>query len=181
MDSRRYRLVPALVGILVLGSVAEAAEKPASQEWRTCAGEVKASPSDLVIKSCTAVIQSSRESKARLAVAYYYRATAYRVEGRTERAIQDYDHAIELDPKYASAYNDRGTIYFQKAQPNRAIQNFDHAIMLDSKLASAFNNRANAYVRKRELERAIQDYDEAIRLDPKYAFAYNNRGHAHWR
>src|SRR5215813_3474842 len=133
MDSRRYRLVPGLVGILaVLASLAEAAEKPASPEWRTCAGEVKSSPSDLVIKSCTSVIQSSGESKARLAVAYYYRATAYRIEGRTERAIQDYDHAIELDPKYASAYNDRGTIYFQKAQPNRAIQNFDHAIMLDS-------------------------------------------------
>src|SRR5262250_392558 len=135
MDSRRYRLVPTLVGILVLGSVAEAAEKPASQEWRTCAGEVKASPSDLVIKSCTDVIQSGRESKPRLAVAYYYRATAYRVEGRTERAIQDFDQAIKLDPKRATSFDNRANAYVLNGELQRAIQDYDEAIRLDPKYA----------------------------------------------
>src|SRR5262245_21639624 len=129
MDSRRYRFVPGLAAShAVRAGPVGAAQTPPSQEWRTCAGEIKGSPADLVIKSCTAVIQSSRESKARLAVAHYYRATAYRIEGRTERAIQDYDQSIELDPKYVATYNDRGTLYMQKAQPNRAIQDFEQAI-----------------------------------------------------
>ena len=90
-----------------------AADAPTSQEWRVCTGD--GSSSDLVIKSCSVVIQAGRETKARLAIAHYHRATAYRMEGRTDRAIQDYDQAIELDPKYAIAFNDRGTAYSQKA------------------------------------------------------------------
>jgi tetratricopeptide (TPR) repeat protein len=153
--------------LAVVASPAKAANGPTSQDWRVCTGEPSAAP-DLVIRSCTAVIRSRQETKAKLAMAHYHRATAYRVEGYTDRAIQEYDQAIELDPGYVSAYNDRGTAYTQKAQPNRAIENFNQAIRLDPKLASAFNNRGTAYAIKGELEKAIQDYDQAIRLEPKY-------------
>ena len=157
-----FGLLAALVGGVF---PAQAADAPGSQEWRVCTGD--GSTSEAVIKNCSVVIQAGREPKARLAVAHYHRATAYRMEGRTDRAIQDYDQAIELDPKYAIAFNDRGTAYSQKAQPNRAIQNFDQAIRLDPQMASAFNNRGNAHTLKGDLERAIQDSDQALRLQPK--------------
>src|SRR5580765_5800133 len=145
-----FSLLTAVAGVPIS---ALAADAPPSNEWRVCTAD--GSTSDLVIKSCSTVIQAGREARARLAIAHYHRATAYRMEGRTDRAIQDYDQAIELDPKYAIAFNDRGTAYSQKAQPNRAIQSFDQAIRLDPKMASAFNNRGVAHAFKGDLERAI--------------------------
>ena len=105
MKSELYAVVCGLSAALAaVASAALAASSPTSQEWRVCTGEAPVA-SDLVIKSCTAVIQSNRETKAKLAIAHYHRATAYRIEGHTDRAIQDYDRAIELDSKFAGAYN----------------------------------------------------------------------------
>ena len=168
--------VLASVGAAALA--ASTAEAQFLQEWRWCAGQDGASP-ELAVKGCTAVIQSGRETKANLAVAHYNRGTAYRLEGWSDRAIQDYDQAIRLEPTYAVAYNDRGTAYSRKAQPNRAIQDFDQAIRLDPNYALAYNNRGNAYSSKGDLDRAIQDYGQAIRLDSKLSFVFGNRGLAY--
>jgi len=69
MKSKPYALVCSLLAALaVVTSPAPAANGPTSQEWRVCTGEAAAA-SDRVIKSCTAVIQSNRETKAKLALA----------------------------------------------------------------------------------------------------------------
>ncbi len=99
--------------------------------------------------------------------------------GEYERAIQDLDEAIRLDPQYAFAYNNRGIAYRLLGQYNRAIQDYDEAIRLDPQYADAYYNRGVAYYNLGQYERAIQDWDEAIRLDPQYALAYNNRGIAY--
>ena len=176
---RRPLLAFGVLSFLALAALPVAAAGPElTQEWRRCRGDEVRS-SEVAIQSCTAIIRSGREKGARLAAAYYSRATAHRVDGWYDRAIEDYDQAIRLDPKHAIAYNDRGTAYSSRAQPNRAIQDFDQAIRLNPKLASAFNNRGNAYSSRGELDRAIQDYDHALKLEPKYAFAFNNRGNAY--
>src|SRR6266851_5797070 len=170
-------LVFGVLGYLALAAL-PAAGAELSQEWRRCRGDEVRS-SEVAIQSCTAIIKSGREKGAKLATAYYSRATARRVEGWYDRAIEDYDQAIRLDPKHAIAYNDRGTAFSHKALPNRAIQDFDQAVRLDPKYAFAFNNRGNAYRAKGELDRAIRDFDEAIRVQPTYALAFNNRGNAY--
>ena len=122
-----------------------------SKEWRWCTGKDNASI-DLVIRSCTSVIRSGREPAEHLATAFYNRATAHRIQGWYDRAIQDYDEAIRLDPEYALAYNDRGTAYSRKAQPRRAIQDYDKAIRLDPGMTFAYSNRGNAHSSRGELD-----------------------------
>jgi tetratricopeptide (TPR) repeat protein len=61
-----------------------------------------------VISGCTTVIQSGRENTENLAVAFNNRGNAYSDKGDLERAIQDYDQAIRLNPQYATAFNNRG-------------------------------------------------------------------------
>ncbi len=42
-----------------------------------------------------------------------------------DRAMEDYDKAIELDPKLAMAYNNRGMIFLPGERSARAIEEFD--------------------------------------------------------
>ena len=64
-------------------------------------------------------------------MAYNNRGAAYYYLGQYQRAIEDYDKAIQLDPDYATAYYNRGGSYSDLAQYQRAIEGFDKAIQLD--------------------------------------------------
>ena len=93
-----------------------------------------------------------------------------------DRAIQNYDEAIRLDPRSADAFAGRGSAYLLKGDYDSAILDYNEAIRLNPKSASAFNGRGASYFAKGDYDRAIQDYNEAIRLDPKTPRALLNRG-----
>jgi lipoprotein NlpI len=136
---------------------------------------------DLSISGCMAMIQSGHETQQDLAKDFSNRGTAYGRKGQLDRAIEDFDWAIRLNPNYAEAFNYRGANYARKGQLDRAIGDFDKAIRLNPNYAQAFNNRGTAYRRKGQLDRAIEDLDQAIRLNPNYAQAFYNRGTAYNR
>src|SRR5205085_9766607 len=48
------------------------------------------------------------------AQAYYNRGRYYADRKDDERALKDYDLAIELDPSYANSYNARGNLYYDR-------------------------------------------------------------------
>jgi tetratricopeptide (TPR) repeat protein len=128
--------------------------------------------------------EAFRESKAsnpKSAQAYNDRGLTYRRKGEYDKAIADYDKAIQLNPKFAMAYSNRGTAYRQKHNYDKAIADCDQAIRLDPAFVAAYNNRGLTYGNKGDYDKAIADYDEAIRLDPKFALAYHNRGYAYMR
>jgi lipoprotein NlpI len=117
--------------------------------------------------------------RANEAVAFYNRGNAYEAKAQYDRAIEDFDQAIRLDPRYAPAFYNRGNAYQANAEYDRAIEDYDQAIRLNPKYTFAFYNRGNAYAAKAQYDHAIEDYDQAIRLDPKYAFAFITRGNAY--
>jgi tetratricopeptide (TPR) repeat protein len=87
---------------------------------------VLAGPSpDVVIGACTAIIQSGQESTEDLARAFSNRGDAYNNKREYDRAIQEIDQAISLDPNLAPAFNHRGLAYAAKREYDRAIQDFD--------------------------------------------------------
>ena len=65
-----------------------------------------------------------------------------------DRAIQDYDQAIRLNPNYASAFNNRGLAYVNKGDNDRAIQDYDQAIKLNPNDTVAIKNRADAVAKR---------------------------------
>ena len=52
---------------------------------------------------------------------------AYKALGQHERAIQDYDEAIILDPEYAKVYYLRGLSYNMLGKSEEAEQNLQKA------------------------------------------------------
>ena len=98
------------------------------------------------------------------------RGTAYRGKGDYDRAIADYNHAIEPRPKDADAYNGRGLVYRRKGDSNRALADYSQAISLDPKNAYGYRNRGRANLYSGALPKALADFNQANALDPKDAY-----------
>ncbi len=109
-------------------------------------------------------------------------AFAYERLGEYQRALEQYDAVILLEPNHASSLHNRGEMRRRLGQNQAAIDDFTAAIRLGvPQAALTFNNRGAAYIALAQPDRAIRDFDDAIGLDPKLAMAYSNRGIAYTR
>jgi tetratricopeptide (TPR) repeat protein len=96
--------------------------------------------------------------------------------GRYEEAIQCYDKAIELDPRWAGAWIGKANSLNNLGRYEEAIHWCDKAIEVEPRYTFAWNNKGNALNSLGRYEEAIQCYDKAIELDPQLAMAWNNKG-----
>ena len=92
------------------------------------------------------------------------------------QAVDHFNRAIQIAPKYAPAYHGRGVAYFHQGEWDRAIADFTQAIQLDATDARSRYDRGVAYSRVEDYDRALTDFGDAIRLKPGYARAYRARG-----
>lgn len=96
-----------------------------------------------------------------------------------DRAIADYDTAIQLKPDYAEAYNDRGFACYLKGNAERAIADYTRAIELRPNYPKAYNSRGVVYMAHGYgRAKAVADFDRAIALKPDFRYAYINRANA---
>jgi lipoprotein NlpI len=86
--------------------------------------------------------------------------------GNYERAIQDYDQAIRLNPSSALAYNNRGRANHLKEDYAQAISDYGAAINLDPDYPLAFYNRGLARFDQGLYIAAVPDFVRAVQLDP---------------
>jgi tetratricopeptide (TPR) repeat protein len=121
--------------------------------------------------------------------AYIMRGNHYKRKGDYDRAISDYDQALQLDPKITFAwvkistaymfvplaYVGRGDAYRGKGDFDRAISDYDQALQLDPKDARAYSGRGDAYEAKNDTDHAIADFDQALKLDPLLVDAQSGR------
>ena len=98
--------------------------------------------------------------------------------GQLERAIQDLDEAIRLDPQLAMSYANRGLAYGNLGQYQQAIQDYSEAIRLDPQ-PSLYYNRGTAYFHLGQHQRVIKDLDKVISQARGFAEAYAVRALAY--
>ena len=108
--------------------------------------------------------------------AYCNRGAVYSKKDEHDRAIEDYNKAIELDINNINAYRNRGSAYRKKDEYDQTIEDFNKAIGLDTSNAAAYLNRGSAYRKKDEYDRAIEDFNKAIGLDTSNVDGYLSRG-----
>jgi lipoprotein NlpI len=98
-------------------------------------------------------------------------------KGDLNAALEAFNDAIKIDPKYAPAYFNRGFAYALQKNQDEAISNYDQAIQLDPKYKEAYYQRGSLNGEKGNLDAALNDFSEVIKLDPNYAPAHYNLGH----
>jgi protein O-mannosyl-transferase len=104
---------------------------------------------------------------------------AYAAQGQFDRAIAEYQTALQLKPDYATAHYNVGIAYASQGQFDRAITEYQTALRLSSDFAEVHNNLGFAYASQNQFDRAIAEYQSALRLKPDYAMAHYNLGIAY--
>ena len=129
---------------------------------------------DDAIEYYTEVIRLDPPDFSIVSTAHYNRGAAYSKKGEIERAIEDWDQTIRLNPESAAAYNNRGYAYRQKGDFERAIENYDRAIQIKSDNVLFYNNRAIALLHLKEWEKAKLDLTTAKNMGEDIIALFRN-------
>lgn len=117
--------------------------------------------------------------KEKLRSAYYHTRGAARDSlGEYNKAIEDFNESIRLNPKRALLYRDRGLTKDAIKQYEGALKDFQKAIELKPKEFINYYHRGVTKNRIGHYEEAIEDLNTAIQLDQTNANAYYQRGFA---
>ena len=157
-----------------LGMAAALAQTDSSFD-RTCYGT--GSP-DQTIKACSSIIAGGLVQREDLAAAFRRRGNAYDDVGDYDSAIDDYRHAIAINPGNAGVFNDRGTSHRAMGQYELSILDYDQALVLSPENAMALSNRCFAKAVMDRLEEALIDCNESLRLRPGDSSTLASRGFA---
>ena len=116
-------VTPILI-LLLLGPPA-AAQDPKSknsvlENLALCNGIDRTSP-ELQIDGCTAIIDLDEHTPA-AAIAYNNRGDAYAQKADYDRAVQDFDQSIKLNPTNPKPFNNSGVAYLKKGEYDLAIK-----------------------------------------------------------
>ncbi len=108
------------------------------------------------------------------AVGHYQQGLFAASSGDMAIALNRFDRAIKIDPKYFQAYIERGNVKDAIRDFSGAIADYTTAISLNPKSAPAHYNRGTVLSQSGKHEAAISDYSKAILIDPQYAQAHLN-------
>jgi tetratricopeptide (TPR) repeat protein len=152
----------ALVALAALGLGSAAA---AAQETELCRGN-----SGDPIAACTRVILSPRSTREQVGDAYINRGQHYYEKKFYDLAIEDFNAAIPLKPKWLEmAYGNRGNAYYAKGEDTNAIDSYDKAIAIDPKYTAALTARGLLYEKAGALARAKADFEASLAANTIFA------------
>lgn len=100
------------------------------------------------------------------ALAHYNRGIAHSHLSQLDKALADFNQALQLDPNLAAAYNNRGMVHYRLSQFDKAVSDLDTAIRLGPNSSAAYYNRSFPLAAQGHAMRAISDLEQALKLSP---------------
>ncbi len=150
-----------------------------SKDWERCAANIDDGVSpDLQIGSCTAIIQSGKETDENFGLAFFYRGFTYALKEDFDHAIADYDQAIKLDATDADFFRARAFAYRQKKDFRRAIADYGEALTISPYDAATLLERGSLYLDQLDGHAAVNDFTNAISSNWRDPIAWNYKGNA---
>lgn len=93
--------------------------------------------------------------------------TNYIQENEIDKALAEYNKAVEADPTDYLAYYNRGVVYLKyKFKLKEAEEDIDKALELNPDYAKSHVIKGDIYRVKGELDKAMKEYDVAVKLEP---------------
>lgn len=100
-------------------------------------------------------------------------------EMEIDRALEDFNISIHLNPNSAKVFTNRANIFGLKGRFDLALADYSKAIELDSTDEQTFFNRAVTYSMMKNFDKAIEDYNTAINMKPDFTSAKKSRAYAY--
>jgi len=123
--------------------------------------------------------QLAIQKDPKFAEAYNNLGVGYSLLGDSDRALEQFNLAIETG-KFAVAYYNRGSIFYRRGDFQQAIQDYSQAIDIEPQIPIFYQARADGYFAKCEYWSARDDLTTAIELltddTESKARAFTNRG-----
>jgi SpoVK/Ycf46/Vps4 family AAA+-type ATPase len=116
---------------------------------------------------------------SRYAINYYNTANAHYKQGDYNAAIENYNMAILLSPRFTEAYFNRGNAYCRLGIYEPAARDFTSAHCFGKTVCRNYNNRGCAQYGNGQPKYAVWDFDKAISMKADYLPGLYNRGMAH--
>ena len=96
---------------------------------------------------------------------YAVRGRANALLGNFENAMEDCNHAVELDPKFAYAYLNRAEVWRAQGNTDEAMADIRRAIDCDEKNMAAYHMAGDIEDELGDKEAAKKDYTEYLKLN----------------
>ena len=100
-------------------------------------------------------------------------------ENEYDRALEDFNISIKMNPKNAKVYINRANIYGLKKLFDLALNDYSKAIELDKTDPQTFFNRGITHSIMKQFDKAAQDFTTALTMQPGFKAAKQNRAYAY--
>jgi tetratricopeptide (TPR) repeat protein len=98
--------------------------------------------------------------------------------GRLDEATEQFQKALEIEPRYALAHNNLGAALYQQRRVDEAVTHYQKALEIEPRYAQAHNNLGIVLFQKGQVDAAIAHFQKALAIQPNNAEIYNNFGNA---
>ncbi len=114
-------------------------------------------------------------------VAYYSRGIYRTLQNQNQLAMDDYNKAIALAPRFADVYNNRGILNNKLGNNEAALADYTAALNINPKYTDAYYNRGVLYNMSGNIEAALADFNKTISLDSSKADVFDSRGYIYFQ
>jgi tetratricopeptide (TPR) repeat protein len=153
--------------------VSENGQKQSDQSLRACV-QSKAKQGDYL--GAIALLTQLISRHPNDAVNYNNRGLIYFQSGQREKAIADYNKALQLNPELDSAYNNRGNYYASVGQLAEALADYEKALDLNAGNIRTWINQAITFRELGLYDLALENLDMAVILGCLEDHIYAERG-----
>jgi tetratricopeptide (TPR) repeat protein len=108
----------------------------------------------------------------------YEQGVKFQKENQPDKAMAEFNHAIELYPDYFQALTDRAQLYMQRNQLAEAEADFNRSLKINEKYAPSLRGAGYCQIQQRKFEDAVANLEKAISLEPKVALSHMLLGYA---
>jgi tetratricopeptide (TPR) repeat protein len=93
----------------------------------------------------------------------------YRYDGKYDKALEELNKVLELDPNYGEAHNALGYLYADMRNFEKSIEHFKKYVSLNPGDANPLDSLAEAYFLMGRLDEAIAKYKEVLEAKPDFS------------
>jgi tetratricopeptide (TPR) repeat protein len=112
-----------------------------------------------------------------LARCYVSRAQAYVAHRRTDRALRDYNRALELEPGLATAWLERGLLHYREQRLNDALADLRQALACGADPATVHYDLALVHYSRQDWAAATNSVRQALQHNPNHKEALELQSH----
>jgi arylsulfatase A-like enzyme/Tfp pilus assembly protein PilF len=113
-------------------------------------------------------------------VPHHYLAEVFRLQGLSEKGLEEIDKVLKLEPDNEEAWYLKGLLAQQAGRNNLAIAALEKTVTLRPDHEQAYNNMGLIFGQQEDYDRAFTMFNKALEINPDLAQARANMGNIYY-